>query len=452
MYVNNNQPQMLLKYTVNFYIEKRTSNKIDHEGSPGYPNTPILMFFTAEGNRLQYYTGYRIDSWKWNTETQKVRRNNLNKEGISSQVINERLDQLKTNIIDIYQKRKIQGEPVTVHWLRKALDDQLNDRTKKGKTLLELFAEYLEEKRRVNTIGTVKKYTTLRKHLQDFQQKTRFRLEPEEINDEFLQGFVGFLLKDKKFVNSSTAKTIKLLKAFLAWASNRETGQSINQSYKRFKHNLKGVDSFGSSKTGTVIFLTWLEFDHLFNLDVAKHYLAQVRDVFCFLCATGMRYSDVANLKWSNVKTDHIEYSTIKTEEPVIVELNDYSRAILERYRTTPHKDDKCLPVVSNQKMNKYLKELGQVAEFNSQENLVYYKGTTRVEKTKPKWALLTTHIGKKTFITNAFMLGVPIEIIKEWTGNKDDRMFKVYLALQDQHKRREMLKFNKKTRQNDVS
>ena len=191
---------MLLKYTVNFYIEKRTSNKIDHEGSPGYPNTPILMFFTAEGNRLQYYTGYRIDSWKWNTETQKVRRNNLNKEGISSQVINERLDQLKTNIIDIYQKRKIQGEPVTVHWLRKALDDQLNDRTKKGKTLLELFAEYLEEKRRVNTIGTVKKYTTLRKHLQDFQQKTRFRLEPEEINDEFLQGFVGFLLKDKKFV------------------------------------------------------------------------------------------------------------------------------------------------------------------------------------------------------------------------------------------------------------
>jgi integrase len=437
---------MLLKYTVNFYLEKRSNNRIDQNGSPAYPNAPILMFFTFEGKRLQYFTGYRIDSWKWDPDSQQVRRNNFNKDGISAQVINDRMDRLSTVITDLYQKRKILDKPVTVQWLKKALGDQLSENQRVTKNLLDLLEDYIAEKRRVNTPGTVKKYITLKNHLTDFQKRTRINLVPESVTTEFLQRFISFLLEEKNFVNSTTAKTIKLLKAFLAWVSALDLEISVDQSFRKFKHNLKGVDSFGSSKTKTVIYLTWPEFQHLFDLEIPKHYLAQVRDVFCFLCATGMRYSDVFNLKWSNIKAGYIEYTTIKTEESVRVELNEYSRAILEKYRETTLPGDKCLPVVSNQKMNKYLKELGQLAELTDMENLVHYKGPARIETSQEKWQLLTTHVGKKTFITNAIFWGIPIDVVKGWTGNKDDRMLKFYYKILDQQRVTEMQKFNRKT------
>jgi len=432
---------MLLKYKINFYLEKRSSNASQHGGQKAYPNAPILMSFAFEGKRLHFYTGYRIDSWKWDETTQQVRRNNLNRNGITAQTINDRLFKLSSSVSEVYQRRKIAGKPISIQAIKEDLILALNENRSAGDTFFDCMDAYIREKEKINTEGTVKKYRTLKSHLEDFQQKAHFKLEFESTGEEFLRRFVAFLLQEKDMVNSTVAKTIKLVKAFLSWAETR--GFSQNLSFKRFRHNLKGVDSFGGSKTSKVIFLTWPEFEHLYTMPIAKPYLEHVRDVFCFLCATGQRYSDVANLKWSNVKADTLEFTTIKTEETVKVDLNDYSRAILEKYKGANLKDDRCLPVISNQKMNEYLKELGRDAGLTSRETIVYYQGPQRIEETFDKWELLTTHVGKKTFVTNAFFWGIPLEVIKQWTGNKDDRMFKSYYAVIDQQKKREMEKFN---------
>lgn len=104
---------------------------------------------------------------------------------------------------------------------------------------------------------------------------------------------------------------------------------------------------------------------------IPKKYLEQVRDVLCFTCFTGLRYSDVYNLKKSDAKDDYIEITTIKTKDSLLIDLNTYSRAILEKYNDIPYPNGKALPVISNQKFNEYLKELGGFAEINDPETVI---------------------------------------------------------------------------------
>jgi integrase len=90
--------------------------------------------------------------------------------------------------------------------------------------------------------------------------------------------------------------------------------------------------------------------------------LERVRDVFLFCCFTGLRYSDVAKLKRSDVKKGFIKVVTQKTVDGLIIELNKYSQAILDKYKEIKFPKDKALPVISNEKSDEHLKRLGQVA------------------------------------------------------------------------------------------
>ena len=73
--------------------------------------------------------------------------------------------------------------------------------------------------------------------------------------------------------------------------------------------------------------------------------------------------------------------TTVKTADSLIIELNNHSKAILDKYKDVIFEDDKSLPVISNQKMNDYLKELAELAEINEPVRETYYKGNQRIEK-----------------------------------------------------------------------
>ena len=93
--------------------------------------------------------------------------------------------------------------------------------------------------------------------------------------------------------------------------------------------------------------------------------------------------------------------ATVKTSDSLIIELNDHRRAILEKYKDVEFENDKALPVITNQKMNDYLKELAELAEINEPVRQTYYKGNERIDEVTPKYALLGTHAGRRTFICN---------------------------------------------------
>ena len=143
------------------------------------------------------------------------------------------------------------------------------------------------------------------------------------------------------------------------------------------------------------------------------------------------------------MKEEHIEITTIKTADSLIIELNDHSKANLEKYKDIPFQNNKALPVVSNQKMNEYLKELGELAEIDEPVRETYYKGNERIDEVTPKYALLSTHTGRRTFICNALALGIPVQVVMKWTGHSDYKAMKPYIDIADDIKIQAMNKFN---------
>ena len=134
----------------------------------------------------------------------------------------------------------------------------------------------------------------------------------------------------------------------------------------------------------------------------------------------------------------------MKTHDSLTIELNKYSQAILDKYADVTFPMGKALPVISNQRMNNYLKEMGMACELNELITITRYKGTRRFDKTYKKWELLTTHCGRRTFVCNAIMLGVPADIVMKWTGHSDYDSMRPYLAIADKAKAMAMTVFDR--------
>lgn len=93
--------------------------------------------------------------------------------------------------------------------------------------------------------------------------------------------------------------------------------------------------------------------------------------------------------------------------------------------------------------MNEFLKELGELAEINEPIREVYYKGNLRIDETTPKYALLGTHAGRRTFICNALSLGIPTQVVMKWTRHSDYKAMKPYIDIADDIRANAMDKFN---------
>ena len=147
-------------------------------------------------------------------------------------------------------------------------------------------------------------------------------------------------------------------------------------------------EKFAAVKNHLTNFRKALTFE-FFDEQGLNDYVSYLRDVFLFQCFTDLRYSDVFNLRRSDIKGDHIEVTTVKTSDSLIIELNNHSKAILDKYKDVVFENDKVLPVITNQKMNDYLKELAELAEIDEPVRQTYYKGNERIDEVTPKYALL---------------------------------------------------------------
>jgi integrase len=209
------------------------------------------------------------------------------------------------------------------------------------------FDEFIKECGNQNSWGnaTYEKFKSVRNHLKDYDEHPSF----EKVGENWLTAYMNYLRNTCDMRNSTVEKHLNYLKWFLRWSVKK--GYNDNNIFDSFKPKLKNVKK-------KVIFLTWKELNQLrdFTIPETKKYLERVRDVFLFCCFTGLRHSDVYNLKRSDVKDSHIEITTIKTADNLIIELNNHSKNILDKYKDVAFEDNKALPVISNQKMNDYLK------------------------------------------------------------------------------------------------
>ena len=123
--------------------------------------------------------------------------------------------------------------------------------------------------------------------------------------------------------------------------------------------------------------------------------------------------------------------------------MNDVSKAILEKYKEVPLKDNHALPVYTNQAMNRNIKELCKLAGIDEEIRVTTYKGNERKDEIHPTWELVGTHTGRRTFIVNALSLGIPPNVVMKWTGHNDYKAMKPYIDIVDSIKASEMTKLN---------
>ena len=429
------------KFTVQFRLEKRKETPRDNDGK--MLNAQILADITFESKRIFYYVGYRIDESKWindratdGTRIQQAKKNTFNKRGESATEINMRLREIKQAIENVFHRLEVNDVRPTTNVVRDELKKELDEEARANRPLIEYYAQFIEETKDNNTWtkATVTKHNTLISHIQGYKK----HLEFDDITEDFFNAFIRYLINEKNLSNPYVVKLIKNFKTFLNWATKK--GYNKTTAYKTFEPQLKGVST--SDKTN-IIALSPEEYMHLYNLPIKSPCLERVRDVFCFCCATSLRYSDVKNLKWSNVKEDRIELVTIKTDDPIIIYFNDLSYPIIKKYERFKDVSDNVLPVISNQKYNDYLKELGKLAGLDQPTTKVIFKGSERIERTVPKYELLTSHVARKTFVTLALYKGIPAEIVRSFTGHKDAKVMERYFKFNGQEQKIQMQHFS---------
>ena len=428
---------MNIKRNIIFALESRKKN-----GVPITENVPIRMRVIFASQRIEFTTGYRIDTAKWDADKQRVKNGCTNKLKQSASEINADLLRQYTEIQNIFKEFEVQNVLPTPAQIKDSFNARMKDapvteqETAEGPKISfwEAFEEFVRECGKQNdwTDATYEKFAAVKNHLKEFRDELSF----DTFTENGLNDYVDFLRNKKDMRNSTIGKQIAFLKWFLRWSFKK--GYNQNMAYDSFKPKLKNTPK-------KVIFLTWEELNRLkdYKIPPTKQYLERIRDVFLFCCFSGLRYSDVYNLKRSDIKPDHIEVTTVKTADSLIIELNNHSKAILEKYKDVHFEDHKALPVISNQKMNDYLKELGELAEINDPVRETYYKGNERIDTVTPKYALLGTHAGRRTFICNALALGIPAQVVMKWTGHSDYKAMKPYIDIADDIKANAMNKFN---------
>ena len=426
---------MNIKRNIIFTLESRKK-----DGVLIVENVPIRMRVNFASKRIEFTTGYRIDAAKWDSDKQRVRNGCSNKLKQPASEINASLLGYYTEVQEIFKKFEVEEIMPTPEQIKEAFNalhkpiEEVKQRKSTPNAFYKAFDEFVRDCGRQNdwTDSTYEKFAAVKNHLMNFRDGLTF----DFFDEKGLNDYVTYLRDVKEMRNSTIGKQLSFLKWFLRWAFKKGVHQ--NNAYDSYKPKLKSTQK-------KIIFLTWEELNKLreFEIPAAKQALDRVRDVFLFQCFTGLRYSDVFNLRRSDIKGDHIEVTTVKTSDSLIIELNNHSKAILDKYKDVAFEDDKVLPVITNQKMNDYLKELAELAGIDEPVRQTYYRGNERIDEVTPKYALLGTHAGRRTFICNALALGIPPQVVMKWTGHSDYKAMKPYIDIADDIKANAMSKFN---------
>ena len=163
--------------------------------------------------------------------------------------------------------------------------------------------------------------------------------------------------------------------------------------------------------------------------------LERVRDLFIIGCYTGLRFSDFIQLTKGNIIDDNkVKIRTQKTKDTVIIPLHPYVREILERYKWN-------IPdPITNQKMNKYLKEIGEDAKIKGKIQVRITKGGELKKSTPDKFSLISTHTARRSFASNCYLAGIPAITIMKVTGHKSEGSFLRYIRISQEENANKLL------------
>jgi site-specific recombinase XerD len=392
--------------TVNFYLVK-----------PNRKNErPILLTYLLNGSKVRFSTKLKTTDKDWNSEKQIVKKN-----GVNESEINFALNEFKRVISKAELDTKFEQSQLSLDFIRTRLEEATGKK-KRSFTFYDAFEEYIKDAEIKKTINSKRIYEITRDKIKAFDTDKRFLLSFDNIDSKFESRFTEYLMVDCGLVNNTIGRYMKTIKSFMHFAAER--GYTTNHKFKSFRVIKQDAD---------IIYLTEEELLKIYNLDGLSKSLSMVRDAFCLGCFTGLRFSDLSELRLANLKQNFIELKSKKTRDFLRIPLNDYARAILKKHEGNP-------PVmISNQKMNDYIKDIAKEAGVDTAIILTKYQGATKIEKSEPKYKFLSSHSARRTFVTLSLEKGMRSEVVMSITGHKDYATFKKYIKLTENVKLAEM-------------
>ena len=365
-------------FKVLFYL-KKGSEKRNGE-------VAIMARITVDGKICQFSTKQNILPENWNVKAGKAT-------GKAAGQINKMLDDVKASLNHIYHEQQRRDNYVTAEKVK----NEFLGHSENHATLLDLFVKHNNDVKQLigisKSASTYQKYEVTRKHLEKFLMY-KYKLSDialQEINLMFITDFEVYLKTIGKCNSNTTAKFMQFFKRIILIARNN--GIITGGPFANYKIRIQKVD---------IGYLTEEEIEKILKLNLVSERLEHVRDLFIFSCFCGLAYIDVAGLRKEHIRKSFdgnlwIMTKRVKTGTNVNVPLLDIPKMILNKYKNKLP-NGKILPIISNQKLNSYLKEIADLS---------------RIRKN------LTFHQARHTFATTTTLSkGVPIETVSKMLGH----------------------------------
>ena len=340
-------------FKILFYLRK---NQVNKDGKAG-----IMIRLSVNGEVSQFSSKLDIEPKLWDVRLGKAAGNSMN-----SRQLNNLLDDIRMSLKNHYHEIENHEAYVNAEKVRNAfLGYSIRQRT-----LLELFRNHNEDARKLigisKTEATLSKYDRACRRLEEYL-KAQYKMTDialKEIDHKFVIGFETYLRTVSKCNENTTAKFIQTFRMIVIVAKNN--GWIFKDPFSNYKIRLKRVDRG---------YLTDLEIQQIIEKKFVSSRLEQVRDVFIFSCFTGLAYIDVKQLTANQISTSFDGKQWImthrqKTDTNVNVPLLNIPLSILKKYEgKLPN--GQLLPVLSNQKLNSYLKEIADLCGIN--KNITFH-------------------------------------------------------------------------------
>lgn len=383
--------------SVLFYIKRSKAN------ADGI--CPIYVRVTVQSKRFEFSSNKFVNPEKWSNEGSKVKGVNEDARSINSQ-----LEYLKSKVLDA--EKRLYKKDILIN--SEALKNELFGIQERGRMLIPIFVEHNRKMEELVGIeyapGTLERYKTSLSHTKDFLQwkYNVSDIEISKIDHAFITEYEFYLRSIRNCANNTAVKYVKnfhkIINQCLA------NGWLNKDPFFNYKSKVKEVER---------VYLTEEEIQNIINKDFKIERTAMVRDIFIFSCFTGLAYVDVKQLTKNHIGMGidgdkWIFKNRQKTDTTSKIPLLPMAMEIIDKYKNHPTcvNENRLLPILSNQKMNAYLKEIADVCEINKE---------------------LTFHIARHTFATTVTLSnGVPIETVSKMLGHTNLKTTQHYAKILD--------------------
>lgn len=382
-------------------------------------NTLVYLRITIDGVRSEISLNRQLNPGDWNDQSRR-----LNGRTPEAKSFNSYLDTVEFRIFEIYKELVGEGVEITTEMIKARF---MGIDTDKPRMLLEIFEhhnkQFAELVGKDFAIGSLKRFKVVKKWLGEFL-KWKYQLADisiKKLNFEFINDFEFYLKSERNCSHNTVMGYVKKLKKVVRQCVAKDWLDK--DPFMAYKVTLR--------ETHRTV-LTEEELETLSSKTLTIPRMDLVRDMFLFSCYTGLAYSDVEKLTPADVSTGidgekWVFTTRTKTETATRVPLLPPAIMILDKYKENPValNSGKLLPVISNQRMNSYLKELADACGIQKE---------------------LTFHCARHTFATTVTLTnGVPIETVSKMLGHKSLRTTQQYAKILDRKVSDDMLKLRTK-------